>query len=75
MKKLVTISLVAIIAVLIFPFAVFGSIGVGVGTGKIQVDKPLKPGSVYIVPPLTVMNTGSESSEYTVSIDYSGNQT
>lgn len=75
MKKLITISLAAIIAMLIFPFAVFGSVGVGVGTGKIQVDKPLNPGSVYIVPPLTVINTGSEPSEYTVSIDYSGNQT
>ncbi len=75
MKKLVTISLAAIIAMLIFPFAVFGSVGVGVGTGKIQVDKPLKPGSIYNAPPLTVINTGSEPSEYTVSIDYSGNQT
>ena len=75
MKKLITISLAAIIAMLIFPFAVFGSVGVGVGTGKIQVDKPLKPGSVYIVPPLTVINTGDEPTEYTVSIDYSGNQT
>ena len=75
MKKLITISLAAMIAMLIFPFAAFGSVGVGVGTGKIQVDKPLKPGSIYIVPPLTVINTGSEPSEYTVSIDYSGNQT
>lgn len=74
MKKFI-IPLAVIITALILPFAVFGSIGVGVGTGKIQVDKPLKPGSVYVVPPLTVINTGSEPSEYTVSIDYSGNQT
>ncbi len=74
MKKLIAISLAAIMAMAIFPSAVFGSVGVGVGTGKIQVAKPLKPGSVYVVPPLTVINTGTEPSEYTVSIDYSGVQ-
>jgi len=73
MKKLI-IPLAAIITALIFPFVAFGSIGVGVGTGKIQVDEPLKPGLIYNIPPLTVVNTGDEPTEYTVFIDYSGNQ-
>lgn len=73
MKKSI-IPLAAIITALILPFAAFGSIGVGVGTGKIQVDEPLKPGLIYTLPPLTVVNTGDEPTEYTVSIDYRGNQ-
>ncbi len=74
MKKLI-IPLAAIITALILPFVTFGSIGVGVGTGKIQVDELLKPGLIYTIPSLTVVNTGDEPSEYTVSIDYRGNQT
>lgn len=33
-----------LIAVLIFPLAVSARIGVGVATGKIQVNQALKPG-------------------------------
>jgi P pilus assembly chaperone PapD len=75
MKKLISISLAAIIAMLILPFAASASIGVGVGTGKIQVDKPFMPGQIYTVPSILVVNTGTEPSEYTVSIDYPGGQT
>lgn len=74
MKRLI-IPFAVIITALILPFVTFGSIGVGVGTGKIQVDEPLKPGLIYTIPSLTVVNTGDEPSEYTVSIDYRGNQT
>ena len=73
MKKLI-IPLAVIITALIFPFVAFGSIGVGVGTGKIQVDQPLKAGLIYTIPSLTVVNTGDEPAEYTVLIDYRGNQ-
>jgi len=73
MKKLI-VPLAVIITALILPFAAFGSIGVGVGTGKIQVDEPLKPGLVYTLPSLTVVNTGDEPGEYTVFVEYSGKQ-
>ena len=73
MKKSIVLF-VAVMAVLFFPFSTFANIGVGVGTGKIQVDQQLKPGMTYTIPPLTVVNTGDEPSEYTVSIDYGGNQ-
>lgn len=74
MKKLIILFAV-IAAALVLPAAVFGSVGVGVGTGKIQVDQILKPGLIYTIPPLTVVNTGDEPAEYTVSIDYSSKQT
>ncbi len=54
----------------LFPSIVSASIGVGVGTGKIQVDEKLKPGIIYELPPLTVINTGDEASEYEVNISY-----
>ncbi len=56
--------------VFLFPSQVLASIGVGVGTGKIQVDEKLKPGIIYELPPLTVINTGDEASEYEVNISY-----
>lgn len=51
----------------LFPLAVFAKIGVGVGTGKIQIDQPIEAGSVYQITPLIVINTGDEPSDYTVS--------
>ena len=53
---------------------VSAKIGVGVGTGKIQVDQALKAGLIYTLPPLTVINTGDEPSEYGVGIQYHENQ-
>lgn len=74
MKKLI-IPLAVIIVALVFSSTVFGSVGVGVGSGKIQISHPLKPGLIYTIPPLTVINTGDEPAEYTASVDYSGKQT
>ena len=56
------------------PLVAFARIGVGVGTGKIVVDQKLKPGIIYQLPPLTVVNTGDETSEYGVGISYFQNQ-
>lgn len=55
---------------LLFPSTVSAIIGVGVGTGKIQVDEDLKPGIIYELPSLSVLNTGDEPSEYQVSVTY-----
>lgn len=54
----------------IFPSSVFATIGVGVGTGKIQIDEKLKPGIIYQFPPFTVINTGDEPSDYEADISY-----
>jgi hypothetical protein len=45
-------------------------LGVGVATGKIQVEERLKPGQIYVLPPLTIVNTGDEESDYKVVISY-----
>lgn len=56
------------------PTASNASLGVGVGTGKIEFEKPLLPGGLYTLPSLTVINTGDEPSDYGVSVEYKGDQ-
>jgi hypothetical protein len=46
------------------------SIGVGVGTGKIQVDEKLKGGMMYKLPPIAVMNTGDIPADYSLNVTY-----
>lgn len=55
---------------LFLPVLAFAKVGVGVGTGKIIVDEQLKPGLIYTLPVLPVLNTGDEPGEYGVSIEY-----
>jgi len=45
-------------------------VGVGVGTGKIVVENKLKPGEIYRLPSISVLNTGDEPGEYEVGITY-----
>jgi len=72
----VTVQAVAssFLAVLVFPFSVYARLGVGVATGKIVVDDKLKPGMIYNLPTLTVLNTGDEEAEYEVGISYHEDQ-
>ena len=60
---------------MLFPVLVAAKIGVGVGTGKIVVDQPIKAGLIYTLPSLTILNTGDEPSDYGVDIQYHENQT
>jgi len=55
---------------LFLPILALARIGVGVGIGKIVVNQPLKPGLIYTLPSLSVLNTGDEPGEYGVSIEY-----
>jgi len=55
---------------LLFPIIACARMGVGVGVGKIEVDEPLMPGMIHILPYLPVINTGTEPSYYEVSIQY-----
>ena len=71
MKKLI---LLGGAIMLILPLVVSAKIGVGVGTGKIQVDQSLKAGLIYTLPPLTVINTGDEPSQYGVGLQYRDKQ-
>ncbi len=58
---------IALFLILLLPTTVFANLGVGVGTGKIVVTEKLKPGIIYNLPPLTVINTGDVPSDYTVT--------
>jgi uncharacterized membrane protein len=57
-----------LVVVLIQPCA--GTVGVGVGTGKIAVDEPLMPGGTYTLSSMTVLNTGDEPGTYTLEVTY-----
>lgn len=73
MKKLPVI-LLSLVSLCLLSSVAFAKIGVGVGTGKIVVNDILKPGQIYVLPSLTVLNTGDEKSTYKVSITYHENQ-
>src|SRR3989344_4994911 len=52
----------------------FARIGVGVGLGKVDMEKPFEPGGIYEIPSIPVINTGDETSEYEVGIEYHQDQ-
>lgn len=52
----------------------FAALGVGVGVGKIVVDEKLKPGQIYTLPSITVLNTGDEVSDYELGIEHHEDQ-
>lgn len=56
------------------PEIAFGAIGVGIGMGKIYMDQPLKPGGIYSLPSLPVLNTGTEGANYEVIVSHRDNQ-
>lgn len=64
-----------IASAIFFPSLVAATLGVGVGTGKIEVKDKLKPGVIYELPPLTVLNTGTETADYGVDVAYHEKQT
>ncbi len=63
-------ALILLALALLFPLISFGKLGVGVGAGKIKVDKDLKPGGVYNLPSVPVLNTGDEPADYGMEIAY-----
>lgn len=69
MKKII-IFLTAFTVLVMSYSSSFATLGVGVATGKIIVEDELKPGIIYELPSITVLNTGDEKSEYKLSIAY-----
>jgi len=63
-----------IIACMVVPVGTTAKLGVGVGAGKIEFDEPLKMGGIYTFPPLTVINTGDEATDYGAGIDFKEDQ-
>lgn len=68
------LSLIVLIVFLALPSIVASKVGVGIGTGKIVVDQPLKAGMINKLPEITVVNTGDVASEYAVSVQYHQDQ-
>lgn len=62
------------VIMLFVPLVVLAKIGVGIGTGRITIEQEMKPGLIYSLPPVMVMNTGDEPSEYGVGIQWHENQ-
>jgi hypothetical protein len=74
MKKIFISFIFLPLFLLVFASKVTAKLGVGVGTGKIQVDEELRAGMIYELPNLSVFNTGDEPSYYEVSIDFRSGQ-
>ena len=71
MQKIITFFL---ISCLFLPLMVLAGVGVGVNLGKIEIDEPLKPGGIYNLPNIGVINTGDEPGEYELDITYHQDQ-
>lgn len=74
MKKSIYRLIFLFVVFTLFSNTAFAKIGVGVNTGKIQVDEELKAGMIYKLPPITIINTGDESAEYEASVAYHQDQ-
>jgi len=73
-KKIIVCLFLFLVVFPLFSKTAFAKIGVGVNTGKIQVDEKLKAGMIYQLPLITVINTGNEPAEYGVSVAYHQDQ-
>ncbi len=62
------------LAALVMPLTALASIGVGVGTGKIDISEPLKSGGIYTLPSVTVFNTGTEEANYEMAVTLNEHQ-
>ncbi len=76
-KTLLVVNIVFLISLWLMSTPTFGQdrVGVGVGTGKMEVDEELLPGRGYNLPPLVVFNTGDVSSFYEIVVEYSDRET
>jgi hypothetical protein len=72
MKKWLVFGLLTVFIFSASP--VRADVGVGVGVGKIVVDEKLRPGIIYTLPNLPVINTGTDQGDYEVTISYSEGQ-
>ena len=68
------IILPILIISLILPPIVLANVGVGVNLGKIEIDEPLKPGGIYSLPSIGVINTGDEAGDYELAVTYHQDQ-
>lgn len=70
MRHVALLILVLSLGFILAPAQVHASLGVGVGTSRVQVDEPLRSGGIYELPSIAVFNTGDVPAEYQMSISY-----
>ena len=70
MKKLLLLSFILAASLFVTPAVTFADIGVSNNTAKIVLDKPLVAGANYDIPSIQVKNTGTEGTDFGVSIEY-----
>lgn len=63
-----SLSFGVFIAFILLSGNVFAAIGVGVGTGKIEIDEVIKSGGIYQLPDITVYNTGDVTATYAMQL-------
>lgn len=52
-----------------------GSVGAGIGIGRINVSQELLPGGIYNLPQIPVLNTGTEGGTYEMGLSFLKDQT
>jgi len=70
MKRLITTILIALAFLFILAIPAFGKLGVGINVGRIEVNEPLLAGGSYDISKMSVINTGDETSDYTLDISF-----
>jgi hypothetical protein len=68
MKKILLAGVLIGIWVFCIPVMTLASVGVGIGTSQINVSEKLRAGGIYTLPSVTVYNTGTESTEYSMAL-------
>lgn len=61
-------AFIALPVLLAFPAVAYASVGVGIQAGPVRLAGPAHPGGSYALPPVYVVNTGSQSESVTVRI-------
>jgi len=74
LKKFFYGVIIVLVVSFFLPLKVWAKIGVGVTTGKITVEEKLRPGIIYQLPPLTIVNTGDEEGDYEPAVSYHQDQ-
>ncbi len=60
---------VGLMIALAFPGLAYASVGVGIQAGPVKLTGPAHPGGSYALPPVYVVNTGSQSESVTIRIE------
>ena len=62
-------AFIALLVLLAFPAISYASVGVGIQAGPVRLAGGAHPGGSYALPPVYVVNTGSQSESVTVRIE------